>query len=360
MRKILDKYILKKFLSTFAFVVLILVSIVLVITFAERNDSFIKNNVPGKEIALYMLSYAPYVANMIAPLTVFIATVFVTSQLASHTEIVAILSGGVSYPRFLRPFMIGAAIIGLVTFLVIGWVIPNANKYRVEFEIKYFDKVFNYTGRNVHFKVSPTTYVYLRSYDTRRDVGYGFTLEEINGQEVKHKMTAREIRWDTTRSTWTAKDWNLREFIGNKEKYRYENIDDTVMTINMDPKDFGNMKDHEQTLTLPELDAYISQLQMRGADNIPLYYIEKLVRYMSPFTAIILTFIGVVLSSRKTRGGVGFQIAIGFVIAFIFIILFVAAKSSAQNTNGSQLLAIWMPNIIFAMLGLLLYRFLPK
>ena len=360
MNKILDRYILKKFLSTFVFVVLILVSIVLIITFSERNDSFIKNNVPSIEVAKYMLSYAPYVANLIAPLTVFIATVFVTSKLASHTEIVAILSGGVSYPRFLRPFFIGATIIGLVTFLFIGWVIPEANKYRVEFEIKYFDKEFNYTGRNVHFKVSPTTYVYLRSYDSRRDVGYGFTLEEIIDQEIKYKMSAREVRWDTTRSTWTAKDWNLREFIGTQEKYEYHNIDDTVMTLNMDPDDFGNMKDHEQTLTLPELDNYIAELQMKGADNIPLYRIEKLVRYMSPFTAIILTFIGVVLSSRKTRGGVGFQIAIGFVIAFIFIILFVAARSNAQNTDGSQLLAIWTPNIIFTALGLLLYRFLPK
>jgi lipopolysaccharide export system permease protein len=360
MTKILDRYILKKFLTTFLFVVLILVSVVLIITFSERNESFIQKNVPSYLIIQYFLAYAPYIANLITPLTVFIATVFVTSKLASHTEIIAILSGGVSYPRMLRPFMMGAVIIGFVSFLLTGWIIPDANKFRVAFEIKYFDKEFNYSGRNVHFKVSPTQYVFLRTYDSRRNVGYGFSLEEIEDREVNYKMTAREIRWDSLKSYWVAKEWNLREFLGTKEKYQYENINDTVLTINMHPEDFGNMKSFEQTLTLPELEAYIAELQMKGADNIPIYRIEKLVRYMSPFTAIILTFIGVILSSRKTRGGVGFQIALGFLIAFIYILLFIAAKSNAETTSSNPILVIWIPNIIFTMLGLLLYRFVPK
>ncbi len=360
MTRILDRYILKKFLTTFLFVVMILVSIVLIITFSERNESFIQKDVPADLIFKYFLSFAPYIANLITPLTVFIATVFVTSKLASHTEIIAILSGGVSYPRMLRPFMIGAVIIGITSFIFTGWIIPDANKFRVAFEVKYFDKEFNYSGRNVHFKVSPTKYVYLRSYDSRRDIGYGFSLEEIQDREIKYKMTAREIRWDTARTEWIAKDWNLREFVGTKENYQYHNIDDTVMTLNMHPNDFGNMKSFEQTLTLPELDAYIADLKMKGADNIPIYRIEKLVRYMSPFTAIILTFIGVILSSRKTRGGVGFQIALGFFIAFIYILLFIAAKSNAETSSSSPILAIWTPNILFTILGAFLYRFVPK
>lgn len=359
MRKILDRYILTKFLTTYFFVVLILISIVLIITFSERNGNFIKSNVPPKLVLQYLLSLAPYLANLITPITVFIATVFVTSKLASHTEIIAILSGGVSYPRMLRPFMIGAAIVGILSFVLTGWVIPEANKFRVDFEIKYFDKQFNYTGRNVHFKVSPTHYVYLRSYDSRRDVGYGFTLEHIEDKEVKYKMSARELRWDSINNQWAANQWNLREFMGMHEKYRYQNIGDTMLTLNMKPSDFGNMKDHEQTLTLPELDAYIAELKMRGADNIPVYRIEKLVRYMSPFTAIILTFIGVILSSRKTRGGVGFQIALGFLIAFAFIILFIAARSNARGSE-TPILAIWTPNILFGIIGAFLYKFVPK
>lgn len=360
MMRILDRYLLKKFLTTFLFVVIILVSIILIITFSERNESFIKNNVPASLIIKYFLSYAPYIANLLSPITVFIAAVFVTSKLAQHTEVIAILSGGVSYPRMLRPFMIGSVIIALVSFGFTGWIIPNANKFRVAFELEYFDKEFNYAERNVHFKVSPTSYVYLRSYDSRRDVAYGFTLEEIKDKQMDYKFAARELRWDTLKSAWLAKDWNLRRFDDTKEMYEYHNIDDTVLTLNMTPDDFDNMNSYEQTLTIPELDAYIAELQMKGADNIPLYEIEKYVRYMSPFAAIVLTFIGVILSSRKTRGGVGFQIALGFLIAFIYILLFIAAKSNAETGNTNPIFAIWLPNMIFTALGLLLYRLVPK
>jgi len=360
MMRILDRYILKKFLTTFLFVVGILVSIILIITFSERNESFLKNNVPATEILQYFLSYAPYIANLLSPITVFIAAVFVTSKLAQHTEIIAILSGGVSYPRMLRPFMLGSVIIAIVSFVFTGWIIPDANKFRVAFELAYFDKEFNYSDRNVHFKVSPTSYVYLRSYDSRRDVAYGFTLEEIKDKEVEYKFAAREIRWDTLKTAWVAKDWNLRKFEGTKELYTYKNVDDTVLTLNMEPDDFGNMNSYEQTLTIPELEEYIAELRMKGADNIPIYEIENLVRYMSPFAAIILTFIGVILSSRKTRGGVGFQIALGFLIAFVYILLFIAAKSNAETGSSNPIFAIWLPNILFTIIGFILYRLVPK
>ncbi len=358
--RILDKYILKKFLTTFLFVVGILVSIVLILTFSERNESFIKNDVPTGLILQYFLAYAPYIANLITPITVFIATVFVTSQLASHTEIIAILSGGVSYPRMLKPFFIGSLIIGIMSFIFTGWIIPDANKFRVAFEIQYFDKEFNYSERDVHFKVSPTKYVYLSSYDSRRDIGFRFTLEEIQDKEVKWKLSARDITWDTLEVGWKLKDWSLREFDGLKENYKYDNRKDTLIKINMTPADFGNTKSFEQTLTITELGDYIDELKMKGADNIPIYYIELLVRYMSPFTAIILTFIGVILSSRKTRGGVGFQIALGFFIAFIYILLFIAAKSNAETGSMNPVLAIWLPNLAFSILGILLYRLVPK
>jgi len=284
--RILDKYILKKFLTTFVFVVAILVSIILIITFSERNEMFIKNEVPAKLIFRYFLSYAPYIANLITPITVFIATVFVTSKLASHTEIIAILSGGVSYPRLLRPFFISSLIIAIVSFVFTGWIIPDANKFRVAFEIKNFDKEFNFSDRDVHFKVSPTKYVYVASYDNRRDIGFRFTLEEIDDKLVKWKLTARDATWDTLQMGWKLKDWSLRTFDGPKETYKYEQVKDTVIKINMTPADFGNTKSFEQTLTINELDEYIEELKLKGADNIVVYKIESLVRYMSPFTAI--------------------------------------------------------------------------
>ncbi|OEK05049.1 LptF/LptG family permease [Roseivirga misakiensis] len=357
---ILDRYILKKFLTTFVFVVAILVAIVLIITYSERNESFIKNDVPPSLILRYFLSYAPYIANLITPITVFIATVFVTSKLASHTEIIAILSGGVSYPRMLRPFFFGSVIIAIVSFFLTGWVIPNANKFRVAFEIRYFDKEFNYSERDVHLKVSPTKYAYVSSYNSQDDVAFRFTLEEIQEKEVLWKLSAREAKWDTTELGWRLSKWSLRSFESNSEQYNYENLRDTLIKINMTPADFGNTKSLEQTLTINELDDYIDELKMKGADNIAIYEIEKLVRYMSAFTAIILTFIGVILSSRKTRGGVGFQIALGFFIAFIYIILFIAAKSNAETGSMNPIVAIWLPNFAFSILGALLYRFVPK
>lgn len=357
---ILDKYILKKFLTTFVFVVGILVAVILIITFSERNESFIKNDVSSKLILQYFVYFAPYIANLITPLTVFIATVFVTSKMAGHTEIVAILAGGISYPRFLRPFLVGAVVIAATSFILTGWVIPNANKWRIAFEIKYFDKPFSYAGEDIHFKVSPTSYVYLRSYNTYRNTGYSFTLEEIVDKTMLYKISAEEIQWDSTANNWLLMRWSYREIKDIREDYVYKNTVDTVLNLNMSPQDFGNNKGLQETLTLPELDTYIADLQLKGADNIPVYKIEKLIRYMSPFTAIILTFIGVILSSRKTRGGVGFQIALGFLIAFIYILLFIAAKSIAEAGSMNPVLAVWLPNIIFSILALFIYRFVPK
>lgn len=357
---ILDKYILKKFLTTFVFVVGILVAVILIITFSERNESFIKNDVSSKLILQYFVYFAPYIANLITPLTVFIATVFVTSKMAGHTEIVAILAGGISYPRFLRPFFVGAVLIAATSFVLTGWVIPNANKWRIAFEIKYFDKPFSYAGEDIHFKVSPTSYVYLKSYNTFRNIGYSFTLEEIEEKTMKYKISADEITWDSVASNWVLSRWSHRAIRDISEDYIYKNTVDTTLKLNMSPQDFGNNKGLQETLTLPELDNYIADLQLKGADNIPIYEIEKLIRFMSPFTAIILTFIGVILSSRKTRGGVGFQIALGFLIAFIYILLFIATKSIAEAGSMNPVLAVWLPNIIFSILALFIYRFVPK
>jgi len=359
--RILDRYILFKFLTTFLFVLGVLVSIILIITFSERNENFIKNEVPTLEILKYFLTYAPYIANLITPIIVFIATVFVTSKLASHTEIIAILGGGVSYPRMLRPFLIGSVVIAIISFAFTGWIIPEANKFRVEFEQDYFsDQEFNFSERDVHFKVSPTTYAYISSYDSRRDIAYRFTLEEVEGTEVLWKFSSRQLKWDTIQSAWQTEDWSLRRFNDFGEDYTFGSNRDTVLNLNMYPQDFGNLNSFEQTLTINELNKYIEDLKMKGADNILIYRIEKYVRYMSPFSAIILTFIGVILSSRKTRGGVGFQIALGFLIAFVYIILFIAAKSNAETGSNSPILAVWIPNIIFSIIGVLLYRLVPK
>jgi lipopolysaccharide export system permease protein len=356
--KILDVYIIRKFLGTFLFVVILLVSVVSVIDFTEKNDDFLEHQLTTMQILAYYVDFIPYVASLITPITVFIAVVFVTSKLAGNTEIIAILSSGVSFRRLMVPYMIGALFIAGLSFLLNGWVIPNANKDRIAFEIKYVKSPFYYDERNIHLKIAPDAYAYMESYNNNADVGYRFTLEKIQGNQMLAKLSARRIEWDSTASKWKLKNWTLHTFDGMNESFESGTEMDT--TLNIHPKDFGSTYGLYETLTLTELDRHVKVLQERGANDIPLYLVEKYIRYMSPFTAIILTFIGVIMSARKSRGGSGFQIALGFAIAFLFIIFFIFARSIAEANTMNPMVAVWIPNIFFTMVGLALYRFIPR
>jgi lipopolysaccharide export system permease protein len=357
--KILDKYILKKFLTTFVFVVLILVSVIVIIEFTERNDDFIRNKPSTNEIIFdYFLNFIPYIANMLSPITVFIATVFVTARMAAHTEIIAILSSGVSFRRMMVPYLIGSVLIGAGTFGLIGWVIPNANKTRVAFENKYLRIPQYVNDRNVHLKVAPNTYVFIQSYSNASHEGYDFTMENITGTTLNTKLSAQKVSWQPEEGKWRIHNYTRRTFDGVEEKLTHGEILDT--TINMLPKDFGNNFRLNETFTLPELQAYINELKSRGADNIAMFEIEKSERFTYPFAIVILTVIGVIVSARKSRGGTGVQIALGFALAFIYILFVVISRSIAQGGGIDPLLATWMPNIIFSGIGLLLYKTIPR
>jgi lipopolysaccharide export system permease protein len=357
--KILDKYILKKFLTTFVFVVLILVSVIVIIEFTERNDDFIRNKPSTNEIIFdYFLNFIPYIANMLSPITVFIATVFVTARMAAHTEIIAILSSGVSFRRMMVPYLIGSVLIGAGTFGLIGWVIPNANKTRVAFENKYLRIPQYVNDRNVHLKVAPNTYVFIQSYSNASHEGYDFTMENITGTTLNTKLSAQKVSWQPEEGKWRIHNYTRRTFDGVEEKLSHGEILDT--TINMLPKDFGNNFRLNETFTLPELQAYINELKSRGADNIAMFEIEKSERFTYPFAIVILTVIGVIVSARKSRGGTGVQIALGFALAFIYILFVVISRSIAQGGGIDPLLATWMPNIIFSGIGLLLYKTIPR
>jgi lipopolysaccharide export system permease protein len=357
--KILDRYILAKFLSAFFFVVAILISVVVVINLTDRMDDFIKHNLSLEEILGYYLSFIPFMANFLTPITVFIATVFVTSKMAGHTEIVAILSSGVSFKRMMVPYLIGASIIAAMSFALTAYILPIANKERVAFELAYFKGPFQNSDRNIHMKIGPNTYAYLESFNNSANVGYRFSLETIRDNQLEEKLTARRMEWNADSSKWKLMEWQRRE-ISNMQEYYSQGMEmDTLLAIT--PKDFGSTYHLHETFTLPELNAYITELKERGADNIIVYEIEKYTRYMSPFAAIILTFIGVIMSARKSRGGSGLMIAIGFLLAFVYILLFVFTKSIAEaKTLSSPIAAVWIPNILFTCIGLVLYRKLPR
>ncbi|MCG8320457.1 MAG: LptF/LptG family permease [Cytophagales bacterium] len=358
MLKLIDRYILKKFLSAYFFVVIILVAVILVIDFTEKNDDFIKHNLSAWQILNYYKVVAPFFANLITPITVFIATVFVTSKMAGHTEIIAILSSGVSFIRLMRPYLVGSIIIAALSFYLNGWVIPDSNKERVAFEIQYTKKPFNYSERNIHIQEGNETFLYMQSYNNRVNRGNRFTMEKVDGTQLVEKLTADYVQWQPEKGKWLIKNWRLREFDSLGETLSEGAELDTLLRIH--PKDFENNYRRWEALTIDELNEYIGELSSRGSMEVPIYQIEKYVRYMAPFTVIILTFIGLIVSARKTRGGTGFQIALGFLIAFIYIIVFILTRSIAETSSLNPIFVVWLPNIIFSLVGFILYKTVPR
>lgn len=356
--KILDWYILKKFIATWMFTVMILISIITVIDFVEKNDKFIQHELEMVTIVQYYLNYIPYLANLLTPITVFIAVVFVTSKLAGHTEIIAMLAGGISFRRLLFPYFVGALLIAVLNFYLNAWVIPDANKDRIAFEIAYTKRPFYYTDRDIHIKVAANSYAYMESYNNQRDVGYRFTLETIEDKLLLEKLSARRIEWDTAISKWQLKDWELRKIDGFKETVTKGGVLDTTLAIT--PKDFSNMQGMHEALNLHELNDYIDELRSRGAENVEIYQIERYIRYMAPFAVLILSFIGVVVSARKSRGGTGAQIALGFVIAFIYILFFIMSRAIAETSAMNPVLAVWLPNMVFSIVGVFMYKMVPR
>jgi len=358
--KILDQYILIKYLTTFVFVVLVLISILVVIDITEKIEDFNRMEITSWQIFTdYYLNFIPYYANMLSPLIVFISAVFVTAKLATHTEIVAMISAGISLKRLLVPYVIGSSMIAVLVFYLINWVIPVANQQRIYFENTYIKDQFYFSERDVHIKVAPNTYAYLQSYDNINKVGSRFTLEVIEHLDLRQKLESDKIIWNEAKQKWSIEEYKLRSFNEEgKENITYGRNLDTL--INLKPKDFESDYMLNEQLTLPELNVFIDELKMRGADDIETYLIERYERFTYPFAIIILTVIGVIVSARKTRGGSGIKIAFGFVLAFIYILFIVLSRSIGKNGGLDPLVAAWLPNTIFSLVGLIMYYRLPK
>jgi lipopolysaccharide export system permease protein len=363
--KILDRYILKKILATFVFVVLMLTAVIVMITLTERMDSFTKNNLGSKEIIGYFLDYVPWIMGQLSPITVFIATVFVTSRMAAHTEIVAIMSSGVSFRRMLLPYFISSVLIAVMTFWLNGWIIPQSNRSRVAFELQYFEKKSPNDKRNIHMQVATNVNLYLNSYNNQTNTGFQFSLEKFDSSKLIEKLTADLIQWDTVKNKWRLTRWRLKkvEAIFSKTASGQNIVSsgtslDTTLAIS--PKDFENEERQLDGMTIPELTETIKKRKFRGLTGIELFETEKHIRFAVPFTTFILVFIGVVVSSRKSRGGTGFQVALGFLLAFAFILLFTISRTFAEAGSLPPMVAAWTPNLIFAMISIGLYKYVPR
>jgi lipopolysaccharide export system permease protein len=357
--KLLDRYILKNFLVTYIFTVAITMLIICVIDFTEKIDNFRKFKVATQEILVdYYANLIPYYANYLSPLLVFIATVFFTARMAARTEIIAMFGSGISFMRMLVPYFIGSVMLALFTFYMVGWVIPKANKTRLAFEYKYIDDQYYFNKRNFHVKVAPQLYAYIESYNNASNTGYKFTLEKIEGNNLREKLTSDRIEWQAKKKKWAVFDYKIRKINGLQESFVQGTQLDT--TLNLSPKDFENDKNRFEELTLTQLNDYIALLNLRGADGVEAYQIEKYTRFTHPFAFIILTIIGVIVSARKSRRGSGLQIAFGFALAFVYLLFFMLAKGIAESGRIPAVLAVWLPNLIFSAIGFVLYKTLPR
>ncbi len=384
--KLLDRYILRQFLSTYVFVVALLLAVITVIDLTEKTDKYAKAQLGFIEILGYYGNFLPWIAGLITPITVFIATVYVTAKMAGHTEIVAILSSGVSFRRLLLPYFIGAALIAGVSFWLNGWIIPNSNKSRLAFELEYLKPKTNSSFRNIHMQVSKNVFLYLQSYNSNSDKGYQFTLERFKNRKLIEKLTAKRIEWDTTKNKWTLYDWEVAQIndlfepsapttdtVQNADSLTNAPLNTKVVkeelrsgktpldtTLAIHPNEFDNDYRKYDGLTLTELNKYIKTLKSRGSAGIDVYEVEKYTRFASPFSIFILTFMGVIVSSRKSRGGTGAQIALGFALSFVFILFFMMFRTFAEAGSLPPAISVWIPAIIFGAISGVMYRYVPR
>jgi len=356
--KRLDIYLIRKFLGSFFYSIVLIMAIVIVFDFNEKLDKFVQYQVSASEIIFnYYLNFIPYFGVKFSPLFIFISVIFFTSKMASDSEIIAILSSGVSFKRFLRPYMISAGILALLMFALNSFVVPNANKVRLDFEDKYVKKVKTDYVRDVQMELEPGTIMYIERYDDKAQNGNNFFLETYDDQQLISRLTARTIQQDTAYH-WILKDYLIREFDGLYEHIKQGARLDTVIKVH--PEEFFIVKGYSEQLTTPELKHYLERQKKRGVANIKEYNVEYQRRFSFPFSCFILTLIGVSLASRKVRGGIGLHLGLGLLISFSYILLDTVSGSFANGGELTPFLAVWFPNVLYLIIGLALYFKAPK
>ena len=358
----LDWYIIRKFIGTYIFSIVLIISIALVFDFNENLSKFTKYHAPWRAIVFdYYANFIPYYSNLFSPLFVFIAVIFFTSKLAGNSEIIAMLSSGVSFRRLMRPYMISCVLIASVTFYLNSFVIPHGTVIRQNFESLYRNSKKNTSAENVQLQVGKGTVAYIQHYDDRYKRGYGFSLDKFEGKKLVSHMTAMEIQYDTIADAkyhWKATNWKTRTLVGLRERIVTGDVKDTV--ILMEPTDLVYSKGQQETFTSPELLDCISKQTSRGSGNVVQYEVEFHKRIAMSFSSFILTIIGLSLSARKRKGGMGLYLGIGLGLSFGYIMLQTVSSTFAINAGTPPVLAAWIPNLIFAFIAYFCYRHAPR
>ena len=360
--KILDWYIIRKFIGTYFDTIALIISISIVFDVNENLAKFSQYHAPLKAIVFdYYMNFVPYFANLFSPLFVFIAVIFFTSKLAGNSEIISMLAAGVSFKRLMRPYMISAALISVMTFFLGAYVIPKGTIVRQNFETMYKNKKRNNYAENVQLQVGKGVIAYIQHYDNERKRGYGFCLDKFENKKLVSHLTASEIQYDTISDAkyhWKLSNWRIRELRGLKEHITSGMSKDSV--VMMEPTDLVFSKGQQETFTSPQLKEYISKQIDRGSSNVVQYEVEYHKRIATSFASFILTTIGLSLSSRKRKGGMGMYLGIGLALSFGYIMLQTVSATFAINADTPPMLAAWIPNIIFAVVAYFCYRKAPN
>lgn len=360
--KRLDRYIIGKFIGTYFFAILLIISISIVFDFNENLAKFTEYHAPWKAICFdYYLNFIPYFANLFSPLFVFIAVIFFTSKMAAGSEIISIMAAGVSFKRMLRPYMFSCVIISTLSFCLSAYVIPHGTVIRQNFESLYKNNKKNTSAENVQLQVDKGVIAYIQHYDNKVKRGYGFCLDKFENKKLVSHLSATEIQYDSISDTkyhWKAMNWKIREMRGMREYITSGMQLDTL--IQMEPIDLVYSKGQQETFTLPELNDYISKQINRGSSNVVQYQVEYHKRIAASFASFILTIIGASLSSRKRKGGMGMYLGAGLALSFIYIMLQTVSATFAINAGTPPVLAAWMPNIIFSVVAYICYRKAPN
>lgn len=358
--KRLDRYIIVKFLGTYFFAIALIISIAVVFDVNENIDRFINNKAPLKAIVFdYYLNFIPYYTNLFSPLFVFIAVIFFTSKLAENSEIIAMFSTGMSFKRLMVPYMISAAIISAVTFVLGTEVIPTGSVTRLRFEELYKKKKSADYARNIQLEVDTGVVAYMERYENYNKTGYRFSLDKFEDHKLVSHLTARRVTYDTASyHKWIIRDYMIREMRGMKEVItRGERLDSI---IKMEPQDFLITRGQQETMTSPQLREYIRKQKQRGFANIKEFEVEYHRRIAMSFAAFILTAIGLSLSSRKVKGGMGLHLGIGLALSFSYILFQTISATFAINGNMPPAIAVWIPNILYLFIAIYLYYKAPK
>lgn len=358
--RIIDIYIIKKFLGTFFFALILIIGIAVIFDVSEKIDDFMEKNATLKQVVFdYYLNFIPYFAVLFSSLFTFIAVIFFTSKMAYNTEIIAILNSGMSFRRLMYPYMIGASILATFSFVLSNYVIPDANRRRIAFEEVYIrNSAYNYTKTNIHKQLEPGLFVYMERFSNSSEMGTRFSMERFNGDTLKSKLMSDYIKWDSIKNKWTVYNFYVRNINGLNETITKGTQIDT--TLNMHPDEFKRRENFVETMSLGELNDLIEEQKLQGSENINLMIIERDKRIAFPFSTFILTMIGVTVSTRKIRGGIGVQIGTGLGLSFSYILFMQFSSQFAISGTLSPFLAAWIPNLIFAVISVFLYRVAPK